>query len=56
MIKEFEEHEARNHCALMKNIEVNNKHINKDGKLKTVFFIFSFRRKRFPDGILIKHK
>ena len=36
MIKEVEAHEARNHWALMKNSEVNNKHKNKDRRLKTI--------------------
>ena len=33
MIKEVEEHEAINHWTLIKNIEFNNKHKNKYGKL-----------------------
>ena len=56
MIKEVEEHGYTIHCILMKNIEVNNKHKNKDGKLKTILSIWYFKRKRFPDGILMKHK
>ena len=36
MIKEVESHEAINHWTLMKNSKVNNKHKNKDGKLKTI--------------------
>ena len=56
MIKEVEEHEVRNHWTLMKNTEVNNKHKNKDGKLKTILSFWSFKRNRFLDGILIKHK
>ena len=40
----------------MKNIEVNNKHKNKDGNIKTILSIWYFKRKIFPYGILIKHK
>ena len=40
----------------MKNREVNNKHKNKYGKLKDTLSIWSFKRKRSPDGLLIKHK
>ena len=56
MIKEFEAHEARIHWTLIKNSEVNNKHKNKYGKLKNILSIWSFKRKRFPDGGLMKHK
>ena len=37
MIKEVEEHKAIINWTLMKNIEVNNKQKNKDGKLKTIY-------------------
>ena len=40
----------------MKKIEVKNKHKNKYGKIKTILSIWSFKRKRFPDGGLMKHK
>ena len=36
IIKEAELHKAINIWTLMKNIEVNNKHKNKDMKLKTI--------------------
>ena len=39
----------------MNNSEVNNKHINKDGKLKTILSIWYFKRKIFPYGRLVKH-
>ena len=51
MIREVEEHGSRLHWTLMKNIEVNNKHKNKDGKLNTILSIWYYKRKRFPDGI-----
>ena len=40
----------------MKNIEVNNKHKNRDGKIKNILFIWSFKRKIFPDGRSMKQK
>ena len=56
MIKEVEAHEARSHWKLIKNNEVNNNHKSKDKKLKTILSIWSFKRKRFPDRRLMKHK
>ena len=40
----------------MKNSEVNIKHKNKYGKLKTILSIWYFKRKILLDGILMKHK
>ena len=40
----------------MKNSELNNKHKNKYGKLKTILLICSFKHKRFPYRGLTKHK
>ena len=40
----------------MKNNEVNNKDKNIDGKFNTILSIISFKRKRFTDKGLIKHK
>ena len=56
MIKEVESYEYRIHWTLMKKIEVNNKHKNKDGKLKTILSFWSFKRKILPDGRLMKQK
>ena len=56
VIKEVEANESKNHWTLMKNIEVNNKHKNKYGNIKTILSIWYLKRKRFPDGILMKHK
>ena len=56
MIKEIESHESRSHWTLMKNIEVKNKHRNKDGKLKAILSIWYFKRKRFPYGRFMKQK
>ena len=53
MIGEVEIHESRSHWTLMKNIEVKNNH-NNYGKLKTFLLIFYFKRKIFPDGMLMK--
>ena len=55
-IKEVESHEDRIHWTLMKNSEVNNKHKNKDGKLKTILSIWSFKRKILLYGISTKNK
>ena len=56
MIKEVEANEAKNNWTLMKNSEVNNKHKNKDGKLKTILSIWYFKRKRLIEGRLTKQK
>ena len=56
MIKEVGLHEARSHCTLMKKSEVNNKHKKKDVKLKTMLYIWYFKRKRFPNRRSMKHK
>ena len=40
----------------MKNIEVNNNHKNKYGKLKTILSIWYFKLNRFLDKRIIKHK
>ena len=55
-IKEVESHEDRSTWTLMKNSEVKNKHKNKDGKLKNILCIWSFKLSRFPYGRLMKHK
>ena len=36
----------------MKKIELNNRHKNKYGNLKTILFIWSFKRKILPEGRL----
>ena len=56
IIKEVEAHEARSHWKLMKKNEVNNKHTNKYGNLKTLLSVWYFMWKVFPDGGLMKHK
>ena len=56
MSKWVEAREDRNHKKIMKVSEVNNNHKNKYGKLKTILSICHFKRKRFPDGILMKHR
>ena len=40
----------------MKKSDVNSKHKNKDGNLKTILSIWYFKRKIFPDGRLTKQK
>ena len=56
MIKEVESHEYRSRWTLMIKGEFNNKHKNKDGKLKTTLSIWYFKHKIFPNGKLVKHK
>ena len=53
-IKEVEAHEARSHWTLMKNIEVNNKHKNKYGNLKTILSFWYFKCKILPYEIKTK--
>ena len=40
---------------MFENSEVNNNHKNRYGKLKTILSIWSFKLKRFPDGIIMIH-
>ena len=49
MIKEVNDHENRNHWTIMnpRDMPIN---------AKTIMAIWSFKRKRFPDGTLNKHK
>jgi hypothetical protein len=49
MIKEVDDHENRNHWTIM-----NRRDMTTDAK--TIMAIWSFKRKRFPDGTLNKHK
>ena len=54
MIREVESHESRSNWKPMENIEVNNKHKNKDWKLRTILSILSFKWKTSQNGRLIK--
>ena len=54
--KEVEAHESISNWKLMKNSEVNNNHKNKYGKLNYILSIWSFKRKRFQYGRLMRHK
>ena len=47
-IKDVEAHEPRSHWTLMKNCEVNNKHRNKNGKMKTIFIHLIFQAQYIP--------
>ena len=49
MVKEVNDHESRNHWTLVKRNEM-------PPGTKTIVNIWSFKRKRFPDGTLNKHK
>ena len=48
MIKELNDHLVNNHWKLVKCSDI--------GKAKMVKAIWSFKRKRHPDGSLLKHK
>ena len=54
IIKEVGAHGIRINWRLMKNIEVNNKHKSKYGRLKNILSIWTFKGKILPDGILTK--
>ena len=56
VIKKVESHKSRSHWTFINNSEVNNNHKGKDSKLKTVLSIWYFKRNRFLDEILMKHK
>ena len=49
MIKEISEHEARDHSPMMERREL-------PPGIKTIMSIWSFKRKRYPNGELNKHK
>jgi hypothetical protein len=49
MINEVDDHETRKHWTLMKRCDLPN-------GTKTIMAIWSFKRKRYPDGTLNKHK
>jgi hypothetical protein len=48
MVKELEDHHHRGHWSVVRR--------NQIGKAKTIKTIWSFKRKRRPDGSIIKHK
>ena len=50
MIKEVELNKDRRYWTLIKNSEVNNKHKNNDGNLKTIRPVWSFKLKILPHG------
>jgi len=57
MVKEINDHEERGHWTLMRKDEVDRSKLNpRTGKVDTILSIWSFKRKRFPDGRLMKHK
>ena len=49
MVHEVDDHEKRNHWTLMKRTDL-------PTGTKTIMAIWSFKRKRYPDGTLNKHK
>ena len=55
MIKEVESHYARNNWTLKKKSVVNNNYKNKDGKIKTILSIWSFKYNIPSDVRLMKH-
>eukprot|EP00957_Ditylum_brightwellii_P131579 10034649-Ditylum_brightwellii.AAC.1 len=55
MLYEIKVHKVREHWMLMKRAEVPaDKRVN--GKVKIIVSVLSFKRKRFPSGLLIKYK
>ena len=55
MMVEVNDHEYREHRNLMKQKEVPMEHYV-NGQLLTILSIWSFKCKRFPDGVILKHK
>jgi hypothetical protein len=49
MVKEVDNHESRNHWTVMRYCDM-------PSDTKTIMSIWSFKRKRYPDGTLNKHK
>ena len=49
-------HEVRNHWTLVKQSDFLRKNLDKNGKLKTILSIWSFKSKWFPSVELMKHK
>ncbi len=49
MIKEVDDHKNRNYWTIMR-------HCDMPVEAKTIMSIWSFKRKKYPDGSLSKHK
>ncbi len=49
MVKEVDDHESRNHWTVMRCCDM-------PSDTKTIMSIWSFKCKRYPDGMLNKHK
>ena len=49
MLKEIEDHEHRNHWTVLPRSEV-------PKGTKTIILIWSFKRNKYPDGCVLKHK
>eukprot|EP00957_Ditylum_brightwellii_P193397 14725772-Ditylum_brightwellii.AAC.1 len=56
MLKEVKVHKNRNHWTYMLKSDVPKDKLDENVKLKTILLIWSFKRKRFPSGKLMKHK
>eukprot|EP00957_Ditylum_brightwellii_P023323 1760911-Ditylum_brightwellii.AAC.1 len=56
MLKEVEVYKNRNHWTCMLKSDVPKVKLDKNGKLKTILSIWSFKRKRFSSGKLMEHK
>ena len=48
--------DVRNHLTLTKRSKVTREEIYRNGKLKTILYIWSSKREIFPSGELMKHK
>ena len=49
MMKEVENHESRNHWTMMEKDKI-------PAGIKTILSIWSFKRKQYPDGCILKQK
>ena len=49
MLKEVQDHESKGHWTLMERTEI-------PPGIKTILSVWSFKRKRYPDGRVLKHK
>ena len=57
MLKEIDNHESRDHWTLMRRKDIPPECLNlTTGKADIIMSIWSFKRKRFPDGQLMKYK
>ena len=57
MLKEIDDHESQYHWTLMRRKDISPECLNPTTvKADIIMLIWSFKRKRFPDGRLMKYK